>query len=322
MSPVSQEQRYKAAMAAVAAVICVLIFSVVFAGMAHIIVSYTPRQTQQNIQISEQENAEPFYLLVIGSNSREGTMLYNANAKAYAETILLAHVNPTTYTVDLVTMPCDTELSPKGNTVDTALTKGKPEDVVSAVEKLTGVNIDYYMMTTLLEFSNLVDAFGGIDMDIPVTVAADNPMTGKKLTVKAGAGQHLNGAQALTVARVDSAYKSDGDACRQQLVRTMAVSLFDKMLRLETADDARRALLAFRDNVTTDMDFSTVGGLYMSFSQHVDEVVVRQGTGPYKLVKRDKMWAVPYDEETWGDIFELIDFDEDPTGVVTPPKVR
>ena len=57
MTPASEEQRYRAAMAATAAVVCVLIFSVVFAGMAHIVVSYTPKQTQQNIQINEQENA-------------------------------------------------------------------------------------------------------------------------------------------------------------------------------------------------------------------------------------------------------------------------
>ena len=322
MAPATEKQRYRAAMAAVAAVTCVVIFSVVFAGMASIIVSYTPKKAEPNIEISEQASADPFYLLVIGSNSRKGTMLYNANAKDYAETIMLACVNPANHTVDLMTMPCDTELTPKGNTVDTALTKSDPEDVVRAVEELTGVNIDYYMMTTFLEFSNLVDAFGGIDMDVPVTVSADNPITGKKLTVKAGVDQHLNGAQALTVARVDSAYKSDGDACRQQLVRTMVVSLFDKLLRLENADDAKRALLAVRDNVTTDMDFAILGGLFMDFSRHVDEVTVRNGTGPYKLVKRGSMWAVPYDEKTWGEIFELIDFDEDPTGVVTPPKIR
>lgn len=50
------------------------------------------------------------------------------------------------------------------------LVHGDPLQTVDAVERLTGVEIDYYLMTTFTAFEDLVDALGGVTVDVPKTV--------------------------------------------------------------------------------------------------------------------------------------------------------
>jgi LCP family protein required for cell wall assembly len=74
-----------------------------------------------------------------------------------------------------------------------------------AVENITGLEIDYFMLVDLTGFADLVDAFGGVHIVVPETV--DGPLydaeTGDYEMVRIEAGeQFLDGGHALAYARV------------------------------------------------------------------------------------------------------------------------
>ena len=74
-----------------------------------------------------------------------------------------------------------------------------------AVENITGLEIDYYMLVDLTGFAELVDAFGGVHIDVPKTVDGPlyDPVTGGYEMVRIDAGeQFLDGGHALAYARV------------------------------------------------------------------------------------------------------------------------
>ncbi|MFR4805168.1 MAG: LCP family protein [Eggerthellaceae bacterium] len=76
---------------------------------------------------------------------------------------------------------------------------GDPEEVVASVERLTGVAIQYYMLTTFTSFEALIDALGGATVDAG-NVTVPDPMTAENVSLKAGRSQSLDGSEALVLA--------------------------------------------------------------------------------------------------------------------------
>lgn len=72
---------------------------------------------------------------------------------------------------------------------------------VEAVEWITGLDINYYVLVDLDGFKGLIDAVGGITIDIqkPVPVGGGSTEVGRY--IPAGKGVHLNGQDALWFAR-------------------------------------------------------------------------------------------------------------------------
>jgi len=76
---------------------------------------------------------------------------------------------------------------------------------VEVLENITGVEIDYYMLVDLTGFAELVDAFGGVRIDVPKAVDGPlyDPDTGGYEMVRIESGeQFLDGGHALAYARV------------------------------------------------------------------------------------------------------------------------
>jgi LCP family protein required for cell wall assembly len=100
------------------------------------------------------------------------------------------------------------------------------EAMKEAVQGVTGLKVNYYVLIDLQGFRSLIDAVGGIDID----VVAKTPIGGEttKITRWIQPGQqHLNGFHALWYAR-SRAYTSDYDRmARQRCVMTAMVNQLD-----------------------------------------------------------------------------------------------
>ena len=80
--------------------------------------------------------------------------------------------------------------------INAAFSIGGPKLLVQTVEQATGLRIDHYAEINFAGFANMVDAVGGVEIDVPKTMH-DNA-TG--VTIKAGK-QTLDGAKALAFVR-------------------------------------------------------------------------------------------------------------------------
>ena len=164
-------------------------------------------------------------VLLLGSDARAD----NPDLGARTDTIVLAHIDPTAKVASLISIPRDTLIESDDYgwyKLNAAYTYGGPARTVDDVELLLGIQIDHCVVTNFEGLSNLVDAIGGIDVEVDEMI--DNPKAGDVI-VPAGE-QTINGAQALVMAR-DRDYV-DGDYTRQSNQRKVLSGIARKILSM------------------------------------------------------------------------------------------
>lgn len=162
---------------------------------------------------------KPFTMLFIGvDSSKDGvTSGYNADV------LLLVTFNPKTLRATLTSVPRDMYLKTacSGNNyrrINTVTWGSSSECAVNTMEKLFGTNIDYYAKINFKGVVQLVDAVGGIDVDVPYSFCEQNSSRqwgDNTITVLKGK-QHLNGEQALAMSR-NRHKPNDGSGAGKQM---------------------------------------------------------------------------------------------------------
>lgn len=144
--------------------------------------------------------------LLVGSDSRKG--LSAADRKKLAtgraagqrtDSMMLLHIPAGSDKPTLVSLPRDSAVTIPGkgrNKLNAAYAIGGPKLLARTVETVTGIRVDNYMEIGFAGFVDIVDAVGGVEIN--VRAAVDDPKAGLKL--KKGL-QMLTGGQALGYVR-------------------------------------------------------------------------------------------------------------------------
>ncbi|RKI95961.1 LytR family transcriptional regulator [bacterium D16-34] len=312
------------------AVVWVVIFAAAFIGLVCGLDQLAGDDTEVVAPASSTDEVvqEPFYVLLIGSDSRKGTALYTGKASEHAQLdqhsdiMTLVRIDPETYTITLVTVPRDTQLAGRSDRINDALVDGNPEQVVEVVEALTGASIKGYMMTTFTGYEELIDALGGITVDIPRTITVPDPSTAEKVTVEEGKNKTLDGSEALVFARARKEYVDDQDAIRQNNVRSLEIAMIEKVLNQNDLE-ANKSVADLEEYTTTNLPMNEMTALVLDFVNHKDDVTIYSCTGPYAGGEnKDGLWVIDQDEDTWKELMALVDSGEDPRGVVEEPQLK
>ncbi|NUR85600.1 MAG: LytR family transcriptional regulator, partial [Nonomuraea sp.] len=127
--------------------------------------------------------------LLVGSDSRKG--LSAAERKKLAtgravgqrtDSMMLLHVSDNGDKPTLVSLPRDSAVTIPGrgrDKLNAAYASGGPKLLVRTVETVTGVHIDNYMEIGFAGFVDIVDAVGGVEINVRADV--DDPKAGLKL---------------------------------------------------------------------------------------------------------------------------------------------
>lgn len=333
-------KRAAIAVAAVAAfaIVCLAIVEVVGAVASAMGVDQDVRVSESaSTREVEAELADgPFYVLLIGSDSRKGTALYTGRSSEHAQIdqhsdiMTLVRVDPDIPQITLVTVPRDTVLQGSSSKINEALAANNdPMAVVAEVEKLTNVDIAYYAMTTFIGFEDLVDGIGGVTVDVPATVTVSDPSNAEDVRVAAGEDRRLDGSEALVVARARKEYGDDEEALRQVNVRNLEVSIIQKGLAAyrepETDNPSfSRMMEVLLENITTNMDESFIRGVVGQIANAADQLIVYSCTGPYEggIEEGADLWVIKEDKEQWAHLMAVVDSGGDPTGLIEVPEFR
>ena len=329
MAKATPEQRRKANKAAAITVLVVALFACGFMGLLQYLdrVAMSLQEKQVVIPVEDTTPDTPIYVLLIGSDTRKGTALYtgkpteHAQVDQHSDVMTLVRIDPDAYKVSLLSIPRDTVISEQGEKINNALLENDPTQVVQAVKEVTGLEADYYMLTTFGLFSDLIDAIGGITLDVPQDVTVDDPSTGGDITVKAGKHRKLKGAQALALARARSGYGTDQDAVRQFYVRAIEQAIIEKLLDGDSIG-IETLLVVLENDIDTDMDISEIGLLVRDFIKNSDKVTIYSGTGPYSggVREGDEQWVVEPDAKTWKRVMRRFKAGMDFSMIVEPPE--
>lgn len=137
-------------------------------------------------------------ILVVGTDADAGAIDL-AREAGRSDTLMLVHVGADRQAASVVSIPRDTVVDVPGHgqqPISAAFSLGGPALGVETVEQLTGVRVDHFAVIDWSRFGALVDAVGGITIDIPDTVR--DPASGVTWT----AGRHvLDGREAVAYVR-------------------------------------------------------------------------------------------------------------------------
>lgn len=237
-----------------------------------VIYEYSEKRQNEDLNIvSDKDFSEPLTFLFLGVDS-EGDGL-NANAAFNGDTLMLMSFNPKTLSSVLLSIPRDTYVPIACNNnryakINSSAAYGTG-CVISTINKFLDINIDYYVKINFKGVVDLVEAVGGVEVDVEAPTYLANAYGGKvceqnsdrqwgdKLVCINPGLQVLNGEQALAYARCRHMYiGSDLDRVRHQ--QQVVEALANKVLHFNSIKEFQDILNAVSKNIATNMDTDTI----------------------------------------------------------------
>jgi LCP family protein required for cell wall assembly len=181
---------------------------------------------------------------------------------ARADTLVLATFDPDTRSTSFLSIPRDTRASIPGHRgwwkINAAYAFGGPALTIRTVEQLVGVPVHRYVKLGPHSFARLVDAVGGVWVDVEEDLRYEDWWGGLRIDLKKGR-QLLNGEQAMGYAR----FRHDplGDIGRTRRQQRVIQALFQRLREPQTWLRAPQILQAVAENTQTDLTAHEVATL-------------------------------------------------------------
>lgn len=146
---------------------------------------------------------------------------------------------------------------------------GKPlmeKIVLKKIEKLTGIKIDYYVLIDIEAAQKMIDAMGGLEIDVPQAMNYDDAEQDLHIHLEAGK-QHLDGNQTmqLVMFRHSSDYAiryPDGDVGRVKVTQSVIKEIWQKLKDVSNTEDFIRLAKGVSESVDTNLPLSDLKGYY------------------------------------------------------------
>lgn len=172
--------------------------------------------------------------LLLGSDTRDPSNTGGSRS----DTIIVLHLNKDQSAAQLISIPRDTWVHiPKsangkyGNTdskINASYAWGGVPLVVQTVESYTGVRIDHVALIDFSGFKEVVDALGGVNIDVETSFTSTHALSGPGGVRHFNKGpQLMDGAAALDYARERYSFK-DGDFARIRHQQQVIKAILDK----------------------------------------------------------------------------------------------
>lgn len=237
-----------------------------------VIYEYSEKMQNEDLNlVSNKDFNEPLTFLFLGVDS-EGDGL-NANAAFNGDTLMIMSFNPKTLDAILLSIPRDTYVPIACNhnnyaKINSSAAYGT-SCVISTINNLLGINIDYYVKINFKGVVDLVEAVGGVEVDVEApSYMADkyggkvceqnsDRQFGNKLVCMNPGMQTLNGEQALAYSRCRHMYiGSDLDRVKHQ--QQVVEALANKAMHFSSIKEFQNILNAVSKNIATNMDTDTI----------------------------------------------------------------
>lgn len=252
--------------------VLLLLIVLIFLGIAFVKlgnIQTTDMDESRLVTVNEDANMQDYtnYAL-FGIDSQTGSMSDTGNR---SDSIIVVSVNNQTKDVKLLSIYRDTFVSINGqyNKINAAYSWGGPELAVSTINRNLDLNIEKYATVNFQIMADIVDALGGIEMDIDSSILNNlNDYIGDMNRINGGdspeipsAGTYtLDGNQAVAYSRIR--YTEGGDLARAGRQREVLQKIFEKGKR------SPLKLLSAMDTVLpqikTNMDRSELFSMLLS----------------------------------------------------------
>lgn len=240
----------------------------------------------------------PISVLVLGVSEDIDTAL--------TDTMMLISYNPKSQKAFVVSIPRDTYIGKSKATAGggdkiNSLYQKDVKKTVSAVEKLTGVDIDNYVVVKNSALIDIVDAIGGVEFDVPINMKYDDPTQDLHIDLKAGL-QKIDGDKAEQLLRFrhsnpdangkmttyPASYGLD-DYGRMRTQREFLQATAKQLVDWKNITKLKNIATAVFDNLETDMSLKKMIG-YIPSALKLDTETLRMEQLPGASSMINELW--------------------------------
>jgi len=247
-----------------------------FAGSALYVFTHSDVFTGSQVVDRPTEGARPFAwplrlsqrvnVLVIGVDVTLDNRRQVVNV-ARSDTLMLLSFDPQRNRLSGLSIPRDTRATIPGvgeTKINASFAFGGPSLTVKTVEQFLGVPVHYYVKLGPRSFAQIIDAVGGIEVDVEKDMKYTDNWAGLFINLKKGR-QVLNGEQATHYIR----FRRDatGDIGRVGRQQKLLLALFGKLKSPGTVLSAPQLLRAFAENTQTNLSMTELITLGMFTSR-------------------------------------------------------
>ncbi|WP_173443082.1 LCP family protein [Selenomonas ruminantium] len=174
-----------------------------------------------------------------------------------SDTLMIASIDPKTNQASLLSVPRDTRVKIKGHgfdKVNAAYAYGKEKLSQDTVENLLGVSVDHYVIINTKSFKKIIDAVGGIDIDVPKRMHYEDPWDddgGLIIDFHPGM-QHMDGAKAVTYVRYRD---EEGDLGRIRRQQDFVRAFMEKLVSPSIIPKLPTVIKEVMGSLETDLSF-------------------------------------------------------------------
>ncbi|MDW0110777.1 LCP family protein [Sporosarcina aquimarina] len=219
--------------------------------------AYEPIQDRTPHSTANENKVQPatdnVSVLLIGVDDSEERQQGDSNSRADA--LLVATLNPKQKTVKLLSIPRDSyvyipEVEYKDK-ITHANAYGGTKATIETVEEMLDIPIDYYVKTNFNAFIDVVDALGGVEVDVPYERIEKDETDAGTIHLMPGL-QTLDGRHALALARTR---KLDNDIERGKRQQMIIEAMMDQAKSPAAITKFGDVIEALGNNIKTDMQY-------------------------------------------------------------------
>ena len=208
---------------------------------------------------------EPFSILLMGVDSTDDGL--NANMAYNGDTLMLITFNPETLNATVFSIPRDmyVPIARRNNAkakINSSAAHGT-ECVINTVQNFTDVPIDYYVKINFKGVVDLVNAVGGITVDVGKDFCEQDSLRrfgNHEICLKKGV-QKLNGEQALAFSRHRHTLLR-GDIDRIQNQQLVVEALMKELKNVRSYNEFKKILDGITKNMLTNMSSEQIMSFY------------------------------------------------------------
>lgn len=290
-------------------IIASICFSVLFVGIDKFVLNQSIGEVAEGkeVDIVEEKIPEPkikneVLVLLLGVDGND----LSQEKGLRTDTMMLGKANFDTGDIDLLSIPRDTRVKVRNSEtkINHAHSYGGPELAIKTVEDFLDVDIDYYVKVDFVGIQAIVDAIGGVKLDVPQNMNYYDPVAKPPLRINLKAGpQTLDGKKAHDYLRFRR--YPEGDIGRVHAQQYFMKELVKQTLRPSNLLNIDKLIKTYYDYVDTNISLGNMLKYALSAGKlDIENINTAMIPGEARYIGEGSYWI--YDEEATSSMVELM----------------
>lgn len=273
-------------------ILSLALFAVVFFGLKHFALNKNILKTTDGEEIETKVPGEMMVLFM----GVDGTDVHQKKGLR-TDTLMLGKANFETGEVELLSIPRDTRVLVKGkeDKINHAHSYGGPKLAMQTVSDFLNLDIDYYVKIDFTGVKSIVNAIGGVELDVPVNMNYNDPSAVPPLSIHLQEGrQVLDGDKAHDFLRFRS--YPNGDLGRIEAQQYFMKEMAKQTLNPKNILKIDKFIKTYYEYVDTNISMGTMVKYGLSAGKlNVDEIRTERIPGEGAMIGGVSYWI--YDKE-------------------------